>query len=118
MKTQTKTQSKKLKKNLKKNLKKRPTERKLKRNLKKRLTERKLKRDLINLSEPIEIKLKEIKYEKITPIGCICIGKARTVSIICGCVNPNCDFDEWKCSECNTKKRYESWMLFHIEHNH
>jgi len=55
------------------------------------------------------------KYKKIKPTGCLCIGKKRIISAICGCVNPLCNFDIWKCMTCNTKKRYKSWIIRHCK---
>jgi|SaaInlV_100m_DNA_3_1039692.scaffolds.fasta_scaffold33657_2 hypothetical protein len=63
-------------------------------------------------------KKKKVLFKKIQPTGCICVGKKRIISEICGCINKKCDFNEWECIRCNAKKRYRSWIIFHIEHNH
>lgn len=60
----------------------------------------------------------ERKYERVLPIGCFCTGRTRTVSSICGCLNPKCNYDEWKCTKCDTKKRYKAWILVHYKHSH
>lgn len=55
-------------------------------------------------------------FKRIKPSGCKC--SRKVVSMICGCVNPECEFDEWECAVCGVKKRYKSWILFHYQNNH
>jgi hypothetical protein len=60
----------------------------------------------------------EEKYKEIFPIGCICVGKKRLISDICGCVGIYCKFDTWQCTKCEKTKRYKSWVVVHYDNNH
>jgi hypothetical protein len=58
------------------------------------------------------------KYNKVIPFGCLCTGKEKIVSEICGCINVICDFNTWECSKCKIRKRYKSWIIGHYNYNH
>ena len=49
---------------------------------------------------------------------CVCRDKERAVSLICGCINPKCNWNRFRCSQCAFTARYPAWVKQHIKHNH
>lgn len=58
------------------------------------------------------------KYKINKNIVCMCSGKDKLISSICGCINPKCNYDRWECTKCDTKKRYKSWIVLHYDNKH
>jgi hypothetical protein len=59
-------------------------------------------------------------YTIIEPIGCLCEGRERLLSEICGHLpsNKKCNFDRFKCNLCHRKYKYKSWVEYHIYYFH